>query len=170
MCQCTPAIRTPFCGRGDCQSPPRRIPSVRLATLEDEPAMVRMGVRFLAEGPYPNVAPNPAQVSAVVGTVIRQGFAAIAETDAIVGMLLGWSTPNPITGLVTVAEVAWWMEPEHRGSRAAVVLFQAFETWARTRDAGAIHMIAPAGSTVGHFYERQGYRPLETIWEKRVTA
>lgn len=26
MCQCTPSIRTPFCGRGDCQWPDKKKP------------------------------------------------------------------------------------------------------------------------------------------------
>lgn len=175
MCVCTPSIRTPWCGRNGCQAPGQtvadRFTVVRTATSADAGAMVQLGMRFLREGPYPGITPDTAHVSSVVLAVLREGFAVVAQRgDDLVGMLLGMAFSNPITGRLTVSEIAWWMEPDYRGTRSAIEMFSALERWAVERNAWAIHFIAPAGSTVGKLYERHGYHPLETIWQKRVAA
>lgn len=34
MCKCTPTIRTPFCGRGDCQWPEQKPEGARIAQVD----------------------------------------------------------------------------------------------------------------------------------------
>ena len=42
MCKCTPEIRTPFCGRGDCLPPASREPTESLFAANAEREFARM--------------------------------------------------------------------------------------------------------------------------------
>lgn len=141
------------------------IGGVRVADDDDLAAIVRMGARFLSEGPYPREVADTAVLERFVRHLLEHGYVTCSDK----GMLLGQSFVNPITGELTAAEIAWWVEPEHRkGSRDALRLLMAFEAWARDKEATLIQMIAPVGTPLGRLYARRGYSELETIWQKRI--
>ena len=54
MCQCTPEIRTPFCGRGDCQEP--KPSNVRPLKLAEAPATEEPPTPFVYGQPTPLTA------------------------------------------------------------------------------------------------------------------
>jgi hypothetical protein len=140
---------------------------IRRATVEDTDAIVQMGARFLADGPYGRATADQHALDTFVRYLLEYGYV----TCSAHGMLLGQSFLNPITAEMTAAEIAWWVDPEHRrGSHDALRLFTAFEAWAARQGARAIQVIAPVGTSLGHLYARRGYRELETIWQKRLAA
>jgi N-acetylglutamate synthase-like GNAT family acetyltransferase len=140
---------------------------IRRATADDVPALVAMGARFLAEGPYAATRPTSADaLEAFVAHMVSHAY--VVRSDH--GMLAGHAFAHPITGEPTASEVAWWVEPEARGGLAALRLLTHFEAWAADHGVRAVQMIAPAGTRLGRLYARYGYRELETTWEKRRAA
>lgn len=101
------------------------------------------------------------------------GYVRVAEKGgAIIGFLVGmeavarpWSTePCAVELLLVVA-------PEHRTGRATLMLMNDFEAWAKGRGMAAVTFTAHhglQGERVGQLYERRGYKPVETIYIKRL--
>jgi hypothetical protein len=50
MCQCTPEIKTPFCGRGDCQWPeqPKKKKKIKKIYKYPTGAMIPEGAQYLS--------------------------------------------------------------------------------------------------------------------------
>jgi GNAT superfamily N-acetyltransferase len=145
--------------------------TIREATVDDIPALVDMGLRFLRESSYRAVlAENPDQMMRLAIQMVTGEATAIlvSETDGgvIVGMfgLVLW--PHFISGEMTAGEVFWWVEPSARG--AGLRLWQAGEEWARARGAVCFDMIAP-NDRVGVLYERHGYVSVERTYRRRFS-
>ena len=49
MCKCTPEIRTPFCGRGDCLPPASREPTESLFAVNAEQAALNWALNYAAK-------------------------------------------------------------------------------------------------------------------------
>jgi GNAT superfamily N-acetyltransferase len=146
--------------------------SVRRARTSDTAAIVAMGRRFVAEGPYQGqVALNVEQIERLTAFLLEHGaiFLALNELQ-IVGMLGAQVVVHPVGGELTGSEAAWWMNPEARGGLAARRMVKAAEAWAFGLGAVWFQMVAPFGDKVGRFYEAAGYRPLETVYQKRLAA
>jgi hypothetical protein len=79
---------------------------------------------------------------------------------------------NEFTPVVTASDVAWWVEPEHRGNPAiGPKLLWAAEAWAVQNGATLCKMMAPAGlagSKIAEFYRRSGYHEVETAFAKAL--
>lgn len=150
--------------------------SVRRAAIQDTPALVRMACRFIAESSYRGVVtPDPLHQAKLVAFLQDHGGLFVAERRKLlepVGFIAFAATPAILTGELTACEVGWWVEPEFRKGGAGLELLDAGEEWARHIGAGEIQMIAPIGSDVDvtKIYQRRGYRPLETLWSKRLVA
>lgn len=143
---------------------------IRPATSDDLPAIVAMGRRFLAETAYQGrIADNPAQMEALAASLIAREDATLlvseggGELDGMIG-IVGY--PHPISGELTVGELFWWTTPEHRG--AGVRLLRAAEAWAVAQGAKHMQMVAP-NERVGKFYERVGYAPVETVFQRELS-
>lgn len=166
--------------------------TIRLATEDDKPRLIEMATRFLLESQYGELFDNaatPLSIGELVTNTLALGAIFLAEIDPrgedlprwherdtckicavklVVGMLAIVALPHPLTGVPIAEEIAWWVEPEHRNSTIGPKLLRSAEQWATTNGANVVKMVAPAGSTVGEFYERLGYRPVETAYIKRV--
>lgn len=87
----------------------------------------------------------------------------------IVGMLAGGCGAHEMTGQLVAIEAAWYVQPEYRSGRCGPLLLKAFEAWAIAEGAEVLKMLAPVGSdNVGKFYERMGFRALETAYIKTL--
>jgi GNAT superfamily N-acetyltransferase len=127
---------------------------------------------FLAESSYrTQVTANEAQLERLVDWLLVNGLVLVVDQDdVLVGMLGLAIVPSQISGDLVASEVAWWIHPEFRGTRAAVALLASGEAWAQAQGAQWVQLIAPAGSSVGRLYRRRGYDELETTWQMRIGA
>ena len=170
---------------------------VRPAVEADELRLVEMMTRFLLSTQYGHwLKPTPEQSLEFVQTVMRLGVIFVAEVDSgrrvagvcvdidgnewhapggceackpkLIGMLGAVMSEYPITKEKHADEIAWWVEPEHRDSRAAYRMLRSFEEWARQNGANVVKMVAPEGSDVGNFYRRLGYTAVECVFAKRL--
>jgi GNAT superfamily N-acetyltransferase len=145
--------------------------SVRRATEADVPQLVEMGLRFLQTVPsYQWIVPN----AEVLAQTTR---ALLSQADRVVFVLEVYGVPvgmtgmvcflHPVTGVKTVSELCWWVEPGYRGR--GLSLLRAAELWAREQGAEAMLMIAPSPD-VEAIYKRIGYTYVETTYLKRLST
>lgn len=143
--------------------------TVREATAADVPALVAMGERFV-DDVYPGLLrPNVEQFARLAAHLIVDGNSLLLVADdgaGPVGMFGGMVYPHPMSGERIAAELFWWMNPEARGV-AGVKLLHRAEAWARAQGAVVLQMIAP-DATVARFYERVGFSPVETTYQRRL--
>jgi hypothetical protein len=97
-------------------------------------------------------------------------FVAVDGDDIPYAGLAICENVNLLTGEKFGDEIAWWVEPAQRSSlRVGPKLLGVAEKWTHQRGLTSIKMVAPQPSAVGVFYERAGYRPIETAYRKVLT-
>lgn len=161
---------------------------IREAVEADVPAIVAMGERFLGSSHYGDLfPPAPGRLEAVVRAALEHGVVLLAEalgdtladdygdtgiaqSVEVVGMLVLVALPHPFSGEVIGDELAWWVNPEHRGGRAGHKLLRSAEAWARQNGVVALKMSAPTDSddSVDGYLYRTGYVAVETAYLKRL--
>jgi GNAT superfamily N-acetyltransferase len=144
---------------------------IRPATPADAPRLFSMALRFLHETIYARLAPpEPSAIVALIETVLARGVVFVDERDGeLIGMLGLAALLHILTGRPYADEIVWWVEPEHRKTRAAYYLLGAGEEWARQNNLSVLKMVAPAGSAIGKFYESRGYELVESAYQKVIT-
>lgn len=82
--------------------------------------------------------------NSVMSLVINNpnGFGMLAYTDEgkAIGMITGSITPYVFSRGSVASDFAWFVLPEHRGSRAAIKLLKAFKSWATEKGALQLYM------------------------------
>lgn len=142
---------------------------IREATLTDGPRLLEMSQRFLTETIYAQLAPaDPIAVVNLICVVLEKGVVFVEELPdgTLIGMIAIVPLPHLLTGKQYGDEIVWWVEPEHRKSRAAYRLLCAAEVWARQKGLSVLKLVAPAGSDIGRFYEHRGYVLVESAYQK----
>jgi len=146
---------------------------IRAATRQDVPRVCQMAERFLGSSVYADVAtPDPEALAELVHVCLNNGRVFLAEVEGVVvGMLAVALFPHPMTGVLMGEELAWWMEPEHRGGILGPRLFAEAERFCQLAGASLFKVVAPRGADqVSAFYARRGYLEVETAWCKALTA
>lgn len=165
--------------------------TIRPATKDDIPRVLEMVRRFVSETIYSEILGDAKHAGRVLELSIMLGVTFVAERTVYgpfdmpvpdyslsavyeprpttVGFICAIAATNPISGLLVCEELAWWVEPEHRGSPAGPKLLRSLEDWARQKGCHMLKMVAPAESPeVARFYEKRGLRPAETAYFKRL--
>ena len=144
---------------------------IETATAADLDALVALGREFRALV-YAHLLPeNPAQLRAFAGSLIASETATILvvrDEDRLLGMLGLTLFTHPLSGLLTVAELFWYVRPEARGS-LGLRLLKAGERWARDRGAVRLQVVAPTVEAE-QLYQRLGFHPVERSYEKSLDA
>lgn len=145
---------------------------IRLATKDDIPRLVELGVEFhaLAKATIPY---DPPTFGAMLGGLLDNPACVIfvSERDGVVvGSIGGILAPVLFNLTVTnVSEVFWFVAAAYRGRSDGQRLIDALEAWAKERKAATITMIALAAHPIiGDLYEARGYTPQETQYVKEL--
>jgi len=83
------------------------------------------------------------------------------DDDKIIGSIGGAMFPYFFSTRQKVGDLGFYVEPEYRGSRAAIKLVKALEAWAKERGVEDIYLGQTTGIEVDKtrdFYERLGYK------------
>jgi GNAT superfamily N-acetyltransferase len=144
---------------------------VRRATAADA-AMIDSMLRDLGrESPIYRLMPiDDRKLTDYIAKVIRGSDHAVLlheGTSGIDGIYIGMLVQQFFTFEITAMDVLFYVRPERRGSRAAVRLFRAFKTWARSSGAKAIQVgtmngIAPARTA--KFYRGMGLTEIGGVY------
>lgn len=107
--------------------------TVRLAEVEDIPTLVAMGKKFHAITDYQFIPYDEATAENLMLTAIDHGLCAVCcKEGKIIGMLVGMKAPCILNQNIMIGtELAWWIEPEYRGSSAAIRLLDFIEQQAK---------------------------------------
>src|SRR5437762_11638475 len=91
---------------------------IREAREADLGRLVEMGQRFLRESSYKtHLSDNPEQMRKLAKDLTERNSVLVAEEDGqLIGMLGFLVYPHFLSGDLTVGEVFWYVEPEHRGA------------------------------------------------------
>lgn len=143
---------------------------VRQATVDDVPAIVATGDRFVQDTVYREaLADNPAQRAHFVTWLVTTPDGAVwvlEDQDTVVGILGGMIYAHPMDGRRTAAEMFWWVDPGARGH--GLKLLRAFERWAVAQEAEKVVVAAPS-SEVERLCERLHYVKREVSYERMTT-
>lgn len=143
--------------------------TIREATVDDVPALVAMGQRFIRGSVYATrLRENVAQMAVAAERLIASEDGMVLVLDAVsdlVGMIGLVFFEHHLSGEATAGEVFFWVDPEYRGR--GLRLMRHAEQWARDKGATTIQMIAPTPD-VGRLYERLGYAELEVSYGKEL--
>lgn len=140
---------------------------IRPATPGDRGAVLLMVRHFLDHSLYGALFESDVDAGGLFDTVLAAGLVLVADNgDHLVGMLAIVALLHPLGGKLYAEEVCWWVEPEHRSGFIGPKMLRSAEDWARRKGCSVVKMVAPHGSTVGDFYGRIGYTPIETAYIK----
>lgn len=140
---------------------------IRNAQIEDLDALSAIGSKFLQYSRYSKmVDPSSDDIRDGIRVMIDHGCVMVAEIDGeVVGAIGGtpvnlwFSRSTPV-----VAELAWWVNEEHRNGSIGVKLLWAFEDWAQSIGARAIclsDLVLGDGAPVSKILSRLGYSMVE---------
>lgn len=144
--------------------------ATRDATADDLNVLADMGERFVAAS-YPRLGITRDELAGLVLALLDtpKGFVRVLERDgAVVGML--WAAVVPVlpTSAVEVGrEIAWWVNPEHRGGGAQ--LMRDYDAWCDGFgvERFASELVSPSlPESPARLYERMGYERCEVAWIK----
>ena len=137
---------------------------IRPATSDDVPRIVAMAERFYPESGFLAIAPlDPSQVEGLVIITMETGTMLVAEKGGeVIGMAclhVDHFVFNLSAKIAT--EIAFWIEPEHRGGALAVRMLSAIEVACRAAGAHWVRMAALPSSPpqAAALYARMGYAP-----------
>lgn len=139
---------------------------IRFAQDADTETLVRFGKALHAESPRYTTRDFSEEklrdtIAKFQGDINSNAVTLVAERNGeLLGVLAGAIVPDWF-GMNSIAcDLTFYVPPEHRGGRAALLLLRHFETWARMRGAAVaclgISTQIKAESTLG-FYEKMGY-------------
>lgn len=147
---------------------------VRKATREDIPRIVEMAERFYATTPYAEHVPMAKESAAGLAILtMESGVMLVAECgEGVVGMVCLYVDQFTFNINRTVAhELAYWIEPEHRGGMLAARILKAIEAACLELGVDWIHMahLPTSPEMTGRLYERFGYSVSGTNYMKVIS-
>lgn len=143
--------------------------TVRPATGEDIPWMLDQLKAFDDFNDFPvQLFPEELKAIQVLDEIIAKHPVFVAEQDAeLLGFIAGVLTPHFFNqDVMVMTELLWWVQPEHRGTRAGLLLLNAFEDCGE-READVLIMTLEHKSPVNpKTLTRRGYLPCEHSYAK----
>lgn len=147
---------------------------LRLATMEDVPALVPHLESFHRESPYKNVPFDAEKVFRLAASFMLgdadKVMIVLDYEGTIIGFVAG-QTSEVVFGRAKIAsELAWYVVEGFRSGSGAMRLRQAFEYWAENiAKADIIHMASLAGAyaeKLDKHYTKKGYKLYEMTYLK----
>lgn len=140
---------------------------IRKAVESDIPVCVEMTRDFCKINGYQDHIPfDEETVKEWMAVGIQQGMLSVAVKDnEVVGFVLGVISPSIVNKDILVGcELAWWMQPKHRGGRLGIQLLKHIEVSAKENGAKIWSMMcleALEPDKVERMYMKLGYKKSE---------
>ena len=149
---------------------------VRGAVFDDYEAIKRFMIDFANANPFKglhNPHYNDMYANRLIDKIRKNGVALVAEKDGeIIGMLLAMVQGDIWLPIIkTMREVAWWVDPEHRGSSAGAKLLAEYtKVGDQLVDNNIIsaYTITTLGMGDHLNLQKRGWSPIETNFVKGV--
>ena len=149
---------------------------VRPAVFDDYEAIKRFMIDFANANPFTGLHEpqyNDQYANRLIDKIRKNGVALVAEKEGqIVGMLLAMVQGDIWLPIVkTMREVAWWVDPEHRGSSAGAKLLKEYTRIGDElvdNDIITAYTITTLGMGDHLNLQKRGWNPIETNFVKGV--
>jgi len=144
---------------------------IREATPVDLPQLLNMLRKYREQTPldFLSEADNASYITQMLCEIMAgRGVVLVAEDDGLMGMLIAGIHPSrwsPAHLLLT--ELAWWVEPKHRGGTAGHRLLKRYiEAGQKMKEQGRIcnFFISKMSNSPNLDYGRFGFKYLEEFW------
>ena len=143
--------------------------TVRLATESDVPDILRMSEKFWAQTDYKVPFDEPSALI-LIDMCMGQDLCMVLDIDGVVGFVMGVRFPLLGNNAYTIgAEMAWWVDQEHRSGKNGYELMQAIETAAK--ESGVhfwtmMNLESLQPEIAEKIYLRAGYKKTESTFLK----
>lgn len=147
--------------------------SLKLATAEDYPHIIRMARAFHQASPYADLEFSEEKCEQMFRLYLagdkRELIIILAVSESPFGMIIGFANSIPFSNEKVAAELAWWVDEDKRGTKDSLLLFKAYEDWAVRIGAKVSQMaMLDEVTNLSKFYVKQGYAPAERSYVKRI--
>jgi RimJ/RimL family protein N-acetyltransferase len=109
---------------------------------QDIEPMIEMGAAMHAESAFASLDYSWDKCRKLGHRYIQNpdvNFGVVAESDGkTVGMLMGYITDYYFGNDRIACDILWYIDPDYRGSRAAIKLLRAFQHWAKEQGASEV--------------------------------
>ena len=146
--------------------------TIRRATIDDVEVLTHMSRQFHNFAPHAAmINATDTELEAAIHALMEHGCVFVADLGGVVVAMLG-AIINPIWFCPRVKmahELAWWVNEEARGSRAAILLVKAYEAWAKEQGATVETMSdLMVNTTVERMLTRMGFQASERTYAKEL--
>lgn len=148
--------------------------SLKIATWDDFFDIRDMLEKFSKNSPYKDIKLDVNKMESLIEGILNgdKNKAIILlyiANERPVGILVGMKTEMNLNYDSLAHELIWWVDPNHRGGRAGIELFKAFEFWAKKIGCKMVQMSlveTEDATKVQKIYTKFGYKPTERAFIK----
>jgi hypothetical protein len=104
--------------------------------------------------------------------MVTQHLVLVAEKDdgTLVGLIGGYSSPHPFNPKIRLlAETFWWVDEQHRGSRAGLLLLKRFVEIGKTMADWLSCSLEQNSPVSDRVFTRMGFQPRERSYLLEVS-
>lgn len=146
--------------------------NIRKARMADLNQLVFMSRKFWEGSPYTEFSFGSDKIAAFFRTNMDDDTCFIwvaTHNNKPIGMLVAKAVQLIFSHDYSAAEVAWFIEEEHRQKAAVSLrLLAAYNNWIKEKGfkAGTLAMLSTSPTQVKEVYNRLGYKPVEISYQK----
>ena len=148
--------------------------NIREATKEDVIDLAILGKQFVKESQNTYLGWDATKVyDSLFDAVQREDFGVfvLVGGEEVVGMLICFATPCFFSNVTQAVEIAWYVDPDHRGSKKAHEMLDLYEEWAESRGAVCVNLMnldILNAEKVAKMYTKRGYVLAENTFTKEL--
>lgn len=139
---------------------------MKIATLEDVSDIADMGMKFVESTGYIKYADRATIENLIIAVINGEKNERIILFEPDVGFLAACVTPFLFGPHILATEMAWWVNPDHRGKQIGSEFLKAFEYWAKEKAGASMVSMSCLDDKLCKFYEKQGYKLYERAYMK----
>lgn len=139
---------------------------MKVATPDDFDAVNKMALNFLEASPYKDLGDKEVTSKLVLDIISSVPNQRIIIFEDGVGFIAGAVTPFLLGTHTMATEIAWWVEPEHRGNGKGLDLLSAFEYWATNVAQAKLISMSSLDKKIEKYYKKNGYKLYERAYMK----
>ena len=140
---------------------------------DDEDKIFALVKAFISESPYAGMEVADDILKDVVSGYLdcdpKEKMAVILlKGEEPIGLLAAIASEgaHPFIKGKIAAELMWYVSPEHRGSKLAPKLLEAFQEWAKVIGASYLSLSSLDDERLDKLYKKMGYEPVEKSYLK----
>ncbi len=143
---------------------------LKLGTYDDFADIKRMAKAFFEASPYVEFGVDDSRVEELIHVFLQDGqdnkvLILWTADGKPVGVLAAAAETNLFNNQRMAGELIWWIDPEHRKSKAAGEMLKAYDYWWKTLGCQFGTLVDLMGN-LDVYYKRKGYRRQEATYLK----